>query len=464
MNTLDTDGLPRRKKAQQDGLQASPDVVAPLPTTVSPSAAQPQQPQARQPVNSRGAPTDFVNFSRRFNANADVAKREADKYATQATNAAGKAANSLQAAQTTFANGVNTGSVAPPPGSNAPSATNTGAAIPVLPPVAMPTASTSQALEGESTRPAAQQQALTSESTKPSADASGYSLADLLAKAGQKYTGPEGLSGDTQKQAIGDAYLADQQLNLLGNKYNKDTGTSGIQTLVNENPYSGSTGSDALSGALIGAAGRQNFDALRARFNPNKDLIDAQDKAIETAADAKTQSQANADAWGRMTPDGGAADAPDGSGAEEDPQYAAQKAYDDAIANLPEAGKGQYGDAKNKQWSDFSPQQQDQFAQSLVKGVDPHSYNGNTLKGYAGAGAQGLTVDEVKSLIAAMPRDIYERFTTSWYPNDDANPDHKNNDNPGPQARMIAFLMAMKAAGGVNAGRTSSKTGSTRSN
>ncbi len=278
----------------------------PLPTAGSPMAATASvAPTPNGGGDHRAQPTNFTNFSRRFNANADVSKQQAGKYAAQATGAAGKAAASLGAAQQKFATGVNTGSVAPPPGSSAPAATNTGGAVP--PPAAPPPPLTgkpledalnpqpgaggasnvpvgnSQALSGESTRPGTNQQGLTGESTKTGAT----SIADMLAKAGQSYTGPQGL--DTETAAV-DANAAQGQLDAL-----KDP--NGIQALVNDSGQSGTRGSDALSGALIGSAGRQDFDALRGRFNPNKDLNDAQDKAIKQAKDAKEQSEKNAEGW-----------------------------------------------------------------------------------------------------------------------------------------------------------------------
>ncbi len=276
------------------------------PTDAISVQAGPQAPLQQQQQQQRAQPTNFTNFARRFNANKDVATREAGKYANQATTAAGKAAGSLQAAQTQFANGVNTGSVAPPPGSNAPAATNVGGAAPpptsaiaatpaALPP-AQPSGQTSQALEGESTRPGG-----------------GMTMADMLAKAGEQYTGPMGL--DTT-QAIPDALAAQEQLDLL-----KDG--NGVGTLVNESGQSGTQGADALSGSLIGAAGRQNFDALRAKFNPNKDLNDAQDKAIKTAEEARKKSEENASGWGKAADAKGVSD-------EQEAAYGAAKTKADA--------------------------------------------------------------------------------------------------------------------------------------
>ncbi len=109
----------------------------------------------------------------------------------------------------------------------------------------------------------------------------------MLAKAGQTYSGPEGL--DTT-QASQDAEAANQQLNAIGS-------AGGVQALVNQG-QSGTAGADALSGSLINAAGRKDFDGLRARFNPSKDILDAQKAAGETAKKAKADSETNAKAWG----------------------------------------------------------------------------------------------------------------------------------------------------------------------
>ncbi len=272
----------------------------PLPTAGAPMAVTASvAPTPNGGGDHRAQPTNFTNFSRRFSANADVSKQQAGKYAAQATGAAGKAAASLGAAQQKFANGVNTGSVAPPPGSSAPAATNTGGAVPPADVYgagysadgftpAVPPASNSQAVTGESTRPASQptgstSQALTGESTKDGAT----SIAGMLAKAGESYTGPQGL--DTEQASV-DANAAQGQLDAL-----KDP--NGIQALVNDSGQSGTRGSDALSGALIGSAGRKDFDALRGRFNPNKDINEAQDKAMKQAKEAKEQSEKNAEGW-----------------------------------------------------------------------------------------------------------------------------------------------------------------------
>ncbi len=380
------------------------------PQGVAPTAQQAPQPQARR-QDPRGAPGSFVNFSQRFNANKDVAKREAAKYGQQATAAAGKAATTLQGAQAKFANGVNTGTVAPPPGSNAPAGTNTGAASfadpfggarptvlaptlqqPTTAPAPQPTGSSSQALTagtanapkgwdgkwaspeqeawdkqswaadlGQASRPtgprpggdanagldaaiAADGQAAIAEQGGGAGRAPGMSIEEMLANAWKKYSGPAGL--DTEGALTDDTLAADQQLDAI-------TSEGGIQELVNRGGNSGSTGSDAMSGALIGAAGRQNFDALRAKFNPNKDLHDAQDKAMKTAKDAKGQSEQNASAWGKMA--GAAAKTKaelDAANEANDAAAADRRGADDAagMSAADAADKAVMPD-KNYQWS-----------------------------------------------------------------------------------------------------------------
>lgn len=300
-------------------------------------------------MDPRGAPTNYTNFSRRFNANKDVAKREAGKYAAQATDAAGKAAGSLADSQAQFAQGVNTGTVQSPTG--APSTNTGGGAQPMgIGATMLLPQSNTNALTGESTKPTPQpagqnSAALDGESTKPTQAATagapastwqgnqdyvdsttGLTIAQMLAKAGQTYTGPMGL--DTTQASI-DANAAQQQLNLL-----KDN--NGIQTLVNEGGPSGSTGADALSGALIGSAGRGDFDALRAKFNPNKDISDAQAKAQKTAEDAQASSAANAEQWNQSA-----------ARAEGDAAKSGDQDYTGGAQEYADAAKGLIAAAKN---------------------------------------------------------------------------------------------------------------------
>ncbi len=285
--------LPEQQRRQLQQQQLGMPSAAPAPQAPPPVAPQPHQ----------AAPTNYVNFSRRFSANKDVATREAAKYGQQASTAAGAAQSALGAAQQKFATGVNTGTVQGPAGGpstntggGAPPPSNAAPVPPQPPPPAPPPAPASQALSGESTRPDASSQALTGESTRPP---DGPSMADMLAKAGQQYTGPEGLDDAAAAQA---AEKAQQQLGAL-----KDN--NGIQALVNESGPSGTQGADKLSASLIGQAGRGDFDALRAKFNPNKDLLDAQANAVKTAAQAKEDSAKNASAWGDAAKAKGASDA-----------------------------------------------------------------------------------------------------------------------------------------------------------
>ncbi len=185
--------LPKKPRADptQQGLTQAPPVAsqaAPAmdgaPQQGTQNAPQVQMaPPPKAPVDSHGAPTNFTNFARRFAANADVAHREADKYANQATSAAARASASLGAAQTQFANGVNTGSVAPPPGSDAPAATNVGGAIPPS------NSGDASSIPANTVAPAA-----------PPVTQGGPSIADMLAKAGQSYTGPAGRSASARQR------------------------------------------------------------------------------------------------------------------------------------------------------------------------------------------------------------------------------------------------------------------------
>lgn len=320
-------GLPPRKKdplqdptrpLQAPNLPAQPAQSA-QPSPSAQPAQQAQNNAAPPPVDARGAPGTFTNFSRRFNANKDVAEREAGKYAGQATAAVGNAANVLGTAKTNFAAGVNTGSVAPPPAGFTPSQpTIAGAPFQTPAKTARNGALAGNALQdalnpapaatqpGSSNVPTSNALALSSESTRGSTSQAvtgdptqavpppAPTMADMLAQAGQKYTGPTGLDTAAATTA---AQSADQQLNALSSR-DPLLNQGGVQALVQANGTTGSEGASALSGSLIGAAGRQNFDALRAKFNPNKDLNDAQTAAMKTAADAKLSSDANAKGWG----------------------------------------------------------------------------------------------------------------------------------------------------------------------
>jgi hypothetical protein len=244
----------------------------------------------------------YVNFAQRFGANQAVAQREAGKYANQAQTAAEAAQKATQQAQQKFSMDSTAGTVQP--------MTNVGASAPVPTTGAGYTAAASQVgntvvnrpatgpglqqnLGNESTRPGATNQALSGESTRPAA---GPSIADMLARAKEQYSGPEGL--DTA-DAAAKAQQAQQQLGAIGSD-------AGLTTLVNQGDAGGTAGADALSGVLIGTAGRPQFAGLRARFNPNKDLLAAQDAAIAQAKQARATSEANAKGWGDAAAQAGA--------------------------------------------------------------------------------------------------------------------------------------------------------------
>lgn len=113
-----------------------------------------------------------------------------------------------------------------------------------------------------------------------------------VGNADKTYSGPGGLGDLEGIEGVYDSTLgAQQNLDALGS----DAGTSAL--LQQRNQFNGS-GNNALSGALIGSAGRKDFDALRARFHPDADMVSAEKNAAELAAKAKTDSEANAKAWG----------------------------------------------------------------------------------------------------------------------------------------------------------------------
>ncbi len=152
--------------------------------------------ELRSQAGHAQAPTDFTNFGRRFSANKGAAQSSANKYAQQAASAVDAAGNALKGAQSAFAAGVNTGTVQGPGG--APS-TNTGAAAvppsnaaPVPPPVVP--------------QHTPDEDAQLARAGLNNVNTEGPSLAEMLAKAGQEYTGPEGIND----QAATDAALKAQ--------------------------------------------------------------------------------------------------------------------------------------------------------------------------------------------------------------------------------------------------------------
>lgn len=377
------------------------------------------------------APTGFVNFQRRFNANRDVAKREADKYTAKVQGSAETARNDLQKSQAGFASGVNTGTVQGPGG--APS-TNTGAAAvpplnaaPVAPatqagappawnqPPAGPKSTPEQiawdnarflADKGQGVVPSGPRPPDAPTVASPATGPAGPTMAEMLAKARQQYSGPNGLD---DKSAATSALAAQQQLNLLGsNRAAGISAESNLGTLINESGPSGDDGADNLSAALVGSAGRKQFDALRAKFNPNKELADAQAAAIATAKKAKEDSTKNASEWGDLaakkageTKQGVLPTSEDGLG----PSKAeTEAAWTKANGPAPEP------DAMHKRvksdWVSYSPSDKMRWAEQVAKG-------GSTLSGSGSEGqawsSPGIDAKEILRIVEEMTPEEYAK-------------------------------------------------------
>jgi hypothetical protein len=118
--------------------------------------------------------------------------------------------------------------------------------------------------------------------------------------------GPEapGSLGDVSsfQSAADKANKASETLNQLGlvglgGLSANGTPRGDLSTLVSQHNPGSSSGANALSASLIGSAGRRQFDALDAQFNPTNDLNKAVVQSgldAKAAADARTQAIANA--------------------------------------------------------------------------------------------------------------------------------------------------------------------------
>ena len=134
------------------------------------------------------------------------------------------------------------------------------------------------------------------------------------------YEGPGSLDDVEGAEGVYASTLgAEENLNALGSD-------EGVSALVQQRNQFNSSGNNALSGSLIGGAGRKDFDALRARLNPEADLMKAEADAAGVADKARTDSEANAKSWGSMRDARAAA-------------TAAQKEKDDAAREAEAAAK-----------------------------------------------------------------------------------------------------------------------------
>ncbi len=245
---------------------------APPPAPEQQMAAAPALPQASanmaqasntaQPAQQRRpGPTGFTNFNRVIAANKDVSSREAAAYGQRAQQNAQQARTSLDALRKRFGEGVAGGTVGGPEMGFAQQPADAAGLV------------------GESTR---------------ATMGGGLNSDQMLANAQAGYTGPAGLaelegSGDVYGSALG----AEQNLNALGTE-------EGLQSLIQQQNMAGNQGTSQLSSALIGNAGRGDFNALRERFSPQTDADAAEKEAQGQAKSAGETSKANAAKWGTL--------------------------------------------------------------------------------------------------------------------------------------------------------------------
>lgn len=416
----DADAQARAAKAAENPLrqyfggagqpqQQKPPTAVQAPTPMGQVA--PQSTNVGQNATQRPGPTGFTNFSRVAAANQDVSKREATAYGQRATDNAANAAQSLRTAQQQFGNQVQAGTVG---------AAGMGAGGAVDPNAA--------GLQAESTRPEL---------------GGGLTSAQMYLQGAKSYSGPAGLGeAPGAMDAATKALAAQQNLDAFGNP-------GGMQALVQQQSPNEGAGSSRLSGALIGQAGRANFDALRARFNPNADLTKAVTDSAAQAKAAGALSTKNAADWNALG-DAKATDeeklaaydaAKGGSSAD---KAAAEKAYKTALDGLPPANL-----TANQQhsWDDVDPAQQEKFAQQIADGAKAYSGNGGTAQAWTGT---GLSTTEIKQLIASLSPGDYARLMTVGNPNDTTDPNtHGATKGTGvqPMSRIAAFLTALKASG-----------------
>ncbi len=296
----------------------------------SPNMAQPSN-TAQPAVQRRPGPTGFTNFNRVIAANKDVSNREAAAYGQRAQQNAQQARTSLDALRKRFGEGVAAGTLGGPEMGFAQQPAD-GAG-----------------LVGESTR---------------ATMGGGLNSDQMLANAQAGYTGPAGLaelegSGDVYGSALG----AEQNLNALGTE-------EGLQSLIQQQNQGGNQGTSQLSSALIGNAGRGDFNALRERFNPQTDADTAEKEAQGQAKAAGETSKANAAKWGTLAGE----------------TKAKEKAAADQAEALAQGGREKEAKAKaDEKWKRDFAHTDKGMERAVGKGIfeylDPLNYIGGGKRG-----------------------------------------------------------------------------------
>lgn len=363
-----------RKKAQRNPLteyfgEKGPVAAAPAPAAEPAPAPAPATNVGGGAQQRAPAPTNFANFSRVQSANRDVSSREASLYGQRATAKVDKARTSLDALRARFGGEVKAGTVA---------GAQQGFALPT---------GTGGGLMGEATRPSL---------------GGGLTSDEMMVNAGRSYSGPGGL-GDINN--VDDTYAAtlaaEQNLDALGSE-------GGMQALIQRQNQQGSIGGSKLSGALIGSAGRKDFDALRARFNPEGDLEKAETEAASQATAAGEQSKANAKQWGEL---GGAKVASD-----------AAEAARLAAKATGEADKAKKREADKKMNADFDATVKDEGllgAKSVFEYLDPTNYIGGGkrsagMKFFGDLGQENYK-GNISWLDSPLDRDVFSQMDAAQW-------------------------------------------------
>ncbi len=286
---------PAAKKKREDPLAdyfgGQPKAPPPAPVQQMQTQVAPVQmasPNMAQPLNTaqpaaqrRPGPTGFTNFNRVIAANKDVSNREAAAYGQRAQQNAQQARTSLDALRKRFGEGVAAGTVGGPPGAS-PSADGL---LHIDPDTGLPIGPVGGPLDGRGSPEMDPMSGL------PKTGLEGMTPEDMYARSRGTYTGPVGLSEiEGSGQAYADSLGAEQNLGALGSE-------GGLQALIQNQNLAGNQGTSKLSSALIGNAGRGDFNALRQRFNPASDMTKAESESMGQAKSASEASKRSAQGW-----------------------------------------------------------------------------------------------------------------------------------------------------------------------
>ncbi len=266
---------------------------------------------------------NFTNYGDIQAANRDVTQRQVAKYGAEAQAKAEASERSRQALRSRFTDEMVAGKVAAPETATHPDGTYGG---PVDPMSGLPLGLDAQ--------------------SRLTAD-------EMYAKGQGKYTGPMGLGGiEGAEGAAQDALAAQNNLDALGNE-------EGVSALVQQQNSFGSKGGNKLSGALINSGGQRDFDALRARFNPEAGGMADDAQAQKYAKEAGAESAQNAGKWTQLG-DERIASMEAGKRAEAEAARAKRAAVDKQIkeaadeANFQAATKSNAGDEANHAFNEFN--------------------------------------------------------------------------------------------------------------